>query len=217
VIQWLYRAHELWWIATACRSGSQRLTCRHGQLCLGHVDRRQALHLRCTAARLRGLTATHAAKNLAFMPSMTRPVRHCRRDVRAITADCRVRQEAKELAAGCVEGELLGLRLAMGEQRSTVAADEVEDDQLDRPPPKAAVHLQPADDLTAENPDVVAMLAQSLARQMQAQQVAQERLEAVHYLLAGRNVACLIRPTAWPLIEIRTVDLQGIGGSLLRW
>jgi hypothetical protein len=39
----------------------------------------------------------------------------------------------------------------------------------------------------------------------------------VHYLLAGRNVACLIRPAAWPLIEVRTVGLQGIGGSLLGW
>ena len=105
----------------------------------------------------------------------------------------------------------------MGEPRPTVVADEVEYDLRDRPPPKAAVHLQPADDLTAENPDVVAMLAQCLARQVQAQQVAQERLEAVHYLLAGRNVACLIRPTAWPLIEVRTVRLQGIRDSLVGW
>ena len=105
----------------------------------------------------------------------------------------------------------------MGEQRPPVVADEVEYDRLYRPPPKAAVHLQPADDLTPENPDVVAVLAQGLARQTQAQQVAQERLEALHYLLAGRNVACLIRPAAWPLIEVRTVGLQGIGGSLLGW
>ena len=150
------------------------------------------------------------------MPSMTRPVRHCRIGLRAVVAGRRVSQDAKEFAAGCVEGALLGFRLAMGEPRPTVA-DEVEYDQLDRPSPEAAVHLQPADDLTAENPDVVAMLAQGLARQVQAQQVAQERLEAVHYLLAGRNVACLIRPTAWPLIGVRTVRLQGIRDSVVGW
>ena len=40
------------------------------------------------------------------------------------------------------------------------------------------------------------MSAQSPGREMRAQQGAQERLEACHYLPAGRNVACLIRPTA---------------------
>jgi hypothetical protein len=157
------------------------------------------------------------AEGLAFMPSMSRSVRHCRWALRAVAVDRRVRQEAKELAAGCVEGALLGLRLAMGEQRSTVVANKVEYDLLGRQSPKAAVHLHPADDLTTENPDVVAVLAQGLARQMQAQQVAQERQEAFHHLLAGRNVAGLIRPTAWPLIEVWTVGLQGIGGSLLGW
>jgi hypothetical protein len=67
----------------------------------------------------------------------------------------------------------------LGEQRSTVIADEVEYDLIDRPPSKAAVQLQPADDLTAENPDVVAVLARGLARQMQAQQVVQERPKAL--------------------------------------
>ena len=51
----------------------------------------------------------------------------------------------------------------------------------------------------------------------QAQQVAQERHEAVHYLLAGWNVACLVRPTAWRLIEVRTMRLQGIRDSLTGW
>ncbi len=55
--------------------GWQRLTGRHGQLCLGHADRRQALRLRRTAARLRGLTATRMAEGLALVPSMTRSVR----------------------------------------------------------------------------------------------------------------------------------------------
>ena len=105
----------------------------------------------------------------------------------------------------------------MGEQRPAVVADEVEDDLLDRPPAEIAVHLQPADDLTAENPDVVAVSAQGLARQRPGQQLAQERLEAFHHPQAGRNVAWLIRPAAWPLIEVRTVALQGIGGDLLRW
>ncbi len=48
-------------------------------------------------------------KNLAFMPSTTQPVRHSRRNQRAVVADRGVDQEAKELAAGGVEGALRGL------------------------------------------------------------------------------------------------------------
>jgi len=75
------------------------------------------------------------------------------------TGDLRGRQEAKELAAGCIEGALLGFGLAMGEQRPAIIIDELEDDLLDRPPAETAVHLQSADDLTAEHPDVVAVPA----------------------------------------------------------
>jgi hypothetical protein len=42
---------------------------------LGHADRRQALRLRRTAARLWGLTATRVAESSALVPSMTRSVR----------------------------------------------------------------------------------------------------------------------------------------------
>ena len=105
----------------------------------------------------------------------------------------------------------------MGEQRSAVVADEVANDLLDWPPAQGAVHLQCANDLTAQNPEVVAVSAQGPARQMQGQQVAQERLEAFHQPQTGRNIARLIRPTAWPLIEVRAVGLQGVGASLLRW
>ena len=104
----------------------------------------------------------------------------------------------------------------MGEQRPAIIADEVEDDLLGLPPAETAVHLQSADDLTAERPDVVAVQAQGLARQRQGQQLAQERLEAFDHPQAGRNVAWLIRPAAWPLVEVWTVALQGIGGGLLR-
>ena len=66
----------------------------------------------------------------------------------------------------------------MGEQRPAIITNEVEDDLLDRPPAEIIVHLHPADDLTAEDPDVVAVLAQGLARQSSGQHFAQERLEA---------------------------------------
>ena len=125
-------------------------------------------------------------------------------------------QKAKQLAAGRVKGALPSFGLAMREQRPAVVADEVENDLLDWPPSQAVVHLQVADDFTAESPDVVAVLAQRRARWTQGQQLTQERFEAFHHLLAGRNVARLIRPAARPLIEVRTVALQGIGGSLLR-
>jgi len=73
----------------------------------------------------------------------------------------------------------------MGEQRAAVVADEVENDLLDRPPAEVTVHLQLADDLTAKSPDVVAVLAQGLTRQLPDQQVAQERLEAFHHPQTG--------------------------------
>ena len=131
-------------------------------------------------------------------------------------AALRVCQEPRQLAAGRVECTLLGLGLAVGEQRPAVLADEAANDLLDWPPAQGAVHLQFADDLTAEKPNVVAVPAQGLARQPQGQQGAQERLEAFHQPQTGRNIARLIRPTAWPLIEVRAPGLQGIGASLLR-
>ena len=73
-------------------------------------------------------------------------------------------QKAKQLAAGRIEGALPGFGLAMREQRPAVIADEVENDLLDWPPSQVVVHLQLADDLTAESPDVVAVLAQCRAR-----------------------------------------------------
>src|ERR1700677_3131257 len=83
----------------------------------------------------------------------------------------------------------------MGEQRPAVVADEAEDDLLYWPPTKVAVHLQCADELAAKSPDVVAVSAQGLARQLQGQQVAQERLEAFHQPQTGRNIARLHTPS----------------------
>ena len=121
-------------------------------MCLGQADRRQALRLRRTAVRLRGLTATRLAESSALVPSMTRSVRrHSRAASVLAAADLGGGQEAKELAAGCIEGALLGFGLAMGEQRPAIIADEVADDLLDRPPAETAVHLQSADDLAAEH------------------------------------------------------------------
>ena len=96
--------------------GRWSLTGRQNQFCLGHGDRRQALRLRRTASRLRGLTATRMAASSALVPSMTRSVR--RRGGAAsvlAAADVGGCQGAKELAAGCIEGALLGFGLAMGE------------------------------------------------------------------------------------------------------
>ena len=91
------------------------LTERHSQLCLGQADRGQALRLRRTAARLRGLTATGMAASSALVPSMTRSVRRRGRVWSVVAvADLGACQAAKELAAGCVEGTLLGFGRAMG-------------------------------------------------------------------------------------------------------
>ena len=111
--------------------GWWRLTGRHSEFCLGHGNRRQALCLRRTASRLRGLTAIRMAASSALVPSMTRSVLRRGRAAATDRGDC---QEAKELTTGCVEGALLGFGLAMGEQRPAIIANELEDDLLDRPP-----------------------------------------------------------------------------------
>jgi hypothetical protein len=170
---------------------------RHVQLCCDHADRRQALRLRRTASRRWGLTATRMAARWALVPSMTRSVRR-RGRASSVEADFRFCQEAKQLAAGCIEAALLGFGLAMGQHRPAVVADELEDDLLDRPPAETAVHLQSADDLTAKDPDVVAVQTQGLARQIPGQHLAQERFETFHDPQAVRNVAWLIRPTGRP-------------------
>lgn len=73
-------------------------------------------------------------------------------------------QEVKELTTGRIKQALLSFRLMMREQWSTIVADEVEDNLLDRPPAKGFIHVQLTDDLPAEHPDIVAVLAQGLAR-----------------------------------------------------
>jgi hypothetical protein len=82
---------------------------------------------------------------------------------RLAAAGLRVCQEARQLAASRIEGALLGLELTVGEQRPAVLADEVANDLLDWRPAQGAFHLQCADDLTAQNANVVAVSAQGLA------------------------------------------------------
>jgi hypothetical protein len=81
-------------------------------------------------------------------------------------------QEVKKPAACRIEAALLSFGLAVGEQRPAVLADEVENDLLDWLSPRGAIHLQSADHLAAENPDVVTMPPQGRARQRLGQQVA---------------------------------------------
>jgi len=130
------------------------------------------------------------------------------------TVRLRLCQEAEQLAACRIEGALLGFGLVVGEQRAAILANEVENDLFDRHSPQAAVLLQSADHLAAKNPDVVAVPPQGRARQLQRQQSAQEGLEVLHQPRAGRNVTRFIRPTPWPLIEVRTVGPQGVWGGL---
>jgi len=85
-----------------------------------------------------------------LVPSLAQSVRRWLSISRLAAVEFRVCQEPKQLSACGVEGTLLGFGLTMGEQRSAVVADEVANDLFDRPPPKVAVHLQNADDLTAQ-------------------------------------------------------------------
>ena len=61
------------------------------------------------------------------------------------------------------------LRTGDATAAAAVIADEVENDLLDWPSSEVAVHLQSADDLPTESPDVVAVLTQGLARQLPRQ------------------------------------------------
>jgi hypothetical protein len=72
-------------------------------------------------------------------------------------------QELKELTTSRIKRALLGSRLMMGKHWSTIVADPVQYDLLDRPLAKGLIRVQIAGDLAAEHPDVVAVLAQGLA------------------------------------------------------
>jgi hypothetical protein len=78
------------------------------------------------------------------------------------------------------------------------------------------VHLQSADELAAESPDVVAVSLVDEARQRLGQQLAQERLEAFHHARAGRHG--VHHTPGCPAID-RDPDSSsaGIGGGLLCW
>src|SRR5271167_2446798 len=63
-----------------------------------------------------GLDRDTYGRELALVPSMTRSVRRCGRAWGVVVApDLGACQEARQLAAGCVEGALLGFGLSMGE------------------------------------------------------------------------------------------------------
>jgi hypothetical protein len=134
-----------------------------------------------------------------------------------VATGLRPSREEKQLAACRVEGTLLGFGLSVGEQRPAFGFYKVENDLFDGPFPQPIVDLHPADDLSAEKPDVVAVTAEDPARQLLGQQVAQEWLEVFHHPLAGRDVLRLIGPSAWPLIEVGTVITQGVGSRSLLW
>ena len=104
------------------------------------------------------------AGRIAYMPSMAHPVRRRGGASIAMVSDLTPGHETKQPATGRIEGALHRFRLAVGEQRPALLVDEVENDLFDWPTSEVVVHLQSADDLTAERPDVVAVLAQGVAR-----------------------------------------------------
>ena len=69
-------------------------------------------------------------------------------------------EEAIELSAGRVEGTLLIFGRAVGDERSTFVIEGREHDLLRRPLSQPRALMQVRDDLAAEQPQVVAMLAQ---------------------------------------------------------
>lgn len=91
-----------------------------------------------------------------------------------------------ELSAGRIEGKLLLLSRSAGDEGAAFVIDRLRYDMEHRTLPQAGCLVQARDDFAAEEPQVVAVLAQRPARQGERQQVAQERPEGIHQLLARR-------------------------------
>jgi len=113
-----------------------------------------------------------------------------------------------ELATGRIEGTLLLFGRTVGDQRTTLVIQGGEHDLRYRPLPQPWALVQVGDDLAAEQPKIVAMLAQGLGGQVRAQQMPQERLEAFYQLLAGRKITRFDHPARGPLFQVRAVRRQ---------
>src|ERR1700730_2204325 len=121
-----------------------------------------------------------------------------------------VLKEAPELAAGGVERALVFFGCVVGEKWSALVIEGGKHDVCHRLLPESWVLLELSDDLTAEHPEVVSMFAQGCARQVRAQQMAQERREVFHNFLAWRHIALFTPPASRPLFQIRAVGRQVI-------
>src|SRR5208337_1441032 len=126
-------------------------------------------------------------------------------------------EKAKELSAGRVERALLIFGFAVGDERSTFIVEDREHDLVCRPLSEPRVLMQSRDDLAAENPQVIAVRPQGLARRARTRQMAQKRLEAFHHLLAMRQVALFIHPASWPLFEVWAISCKLIWKRSLKY
>lgn len=68
--------------------------------------------------------------------------------------------------------------------------------------------MPPADHLTAEHPDMVAVTAQGLIRESLAQQLVQKGLEEFDDVLPDHDIVVIALPSARPLGQVRTESVE---------
>ena len=72
-----------------------------------------------------------------------------------------------------------------------------------------------ADHLTAEQPDIVAVIAQCLGGELLFQEVKQERCKELHDALPRGNIGIIVAPALRPIGQVRTI--VGEWCRLIRW
>ena len=107
-------------------------------------------------------------------------------------------QESIELFAGRIKGALFLLAEAAMDQWPLVIGDDLQDQLNGRAPPEFWGPVDVTDDLTTEQPQVVAVQVAGLARESLNQQVQQKRREYCNNLLAGDDVTFLATPALGP-------------------
>ena len=91
------------------------------------------------------------------------------------------------------------------DQRATVYMDPLSEDTLDTDFSQRSGAVQISDDLSAEQPKVVYVLANGLAGKAGGSQMPDEGPEASHQFLTTRHVYFPPHPGAWPILQILTI------------
>ena len=123
-------------------------------------------------------------------------------------------QEPVEASAGGIKGALLRFG-GVVDEGATVIVDGAREHLPHGLLTSRRVHIQCADKLAAQKPQVIPMVACGLARHTQVEQMEQERGEAHDEMLSRLEITGVTGPAVWPVVQIGTVLRQalGVGGD----